>query len=84
MAAGEKFLMVILHMGKNNCGENFEGYFSWAKNYCWWQPAKFFRVLSSYGNRTFLGAEVKVKFSDGQRGVFGYYLCVVPGRIEGF
>ena len=55
MAAGEKFLMVILHMGKNNCGENFEGYFSWAKNYCWWQPAKFFRVLSSYGKNIITG-----------------------------
>ena len=55
VAAGENFLMVILHMGKNNCGENFEGYFPWAKNYCWWQPAKFFRVLSSYGKQIIIG-----------------------------
>ena len=51
------------------------------------RPRDLFHVVLRFVaaiSRTFLGAEVKVKFSDGQRGVFGYYLCVVPGRIEGF
>ena len=86
-----KEIFFLLLWGKNWKGSNDLTAPLWSCMLYLWPQVRSFYSWSLGGisllggwNRTFLGAEVKVKFSDGQRGVFGYYLCVVPGRIEGF
>ena len=79
-----KILMVILHMGKNNCGKNFEGYFPWAKNYCWWQPAKCFRVLSSYGKNIITGGSRRKLFRGYFHKVKNYYWRHLGKNFKGY